>query len=128
MSPLPFQLERYATSGSLRGLQRCFKVVSLYCLKCDVSIMLHCQLCSTCYAALRIKNCSESISICIQSSHYEKYGRFPLRREATAKSTPFPISKDEWDAKEDTGKSMNNALYLVFTAVCRKAGVWLKRR
>ena len=25
---------------------------------------------------------------------------------ATAKSTPFAISKDEWNTKEDTGKSM----------------------
>ena len=23
----------------------------------------------------------------------------------------FPVSKDEWDTKEDTGKSMKNALY-----------------
>ena len=30
----------------------------------------------------------------------------PLR--AIAKSTPFPVSKDEWDTKEDTGKSMKN--------------------
>ena len=29
---------------------------------------------------------------------------------ATAKSTPFAVSKDEWDTKEDTGKSMKNAL------------------
>ena len=24
----------------------------------------------------------------------------------------FPVSKDEWDTKEDTGKSMKNALHL----------------
>ena len=30
---------------------------------------------------------------------------------ATAKSTFFVVSKDEWDTKEDTGKSMKNALY-----------------
>ena len=29
---------------------------------------------------------------------------------ATAKLTPFAVSKDEWDTKEDTGKSMKNAL------------------
>ena len=29
----------------------------------------------------------------------------------TAKSTLFAVSKDEWDTKEDTGKSMKNALY-----------------
>ena len=30
---------------------------------------------------------------------------------AIAKSTLFTVSKDEWDTKEDTGKSMKNALY-----------------
>ena len=32
---------------------------------------------------------------------------------ATAKSTLFAVSKDERDPKEDTGKSMKNALYLL---------------
>ena len=32
---------------------------------------------------------------------------------ATAKSTLFAFSKDEWDIKEDTGKSMKNALYVL---------------
>ena len=32
---------------------------------------------------------------------------------ATAKSTPFAVSEDEWDTKEDTGKSMKNALYVL---------------
>ena len=32
---------------------------------------------------------------------------------ATAKSTPFAVSKDEWDTKEETGKSMKNALYIL---------------
>ena len=31
----------------------------------------------------------------------------------TTKSTPFAVSKDEWDTKEDTGKSMKNALYVL---------------
>ena len=30
---------------------------------------------------------------------------------ATSKSTLFAVSKDEWDTKEDTGKSMKNTLY-----------------
>ena len=30
-----------------------------------------------------------------------------------AKSTLFAVSKDEWDTKEDTGKSMKNALYIL---------------
>ena len=25
----------------------------------------------------------------------------------------FPVSKEEWDTKEDTGKSMKNALYVL---------------
>ena len=33
---------------------------------------------------------------------------------AIAKSTLFAVSKDEWDTKEDTGKSMKNALYVLW--------------
>ena len=40
--------------------------------------------------------------------HYE--GK-PSR--ATAKSTLFAVSKDEWDTKGDTGKSMKNVLYIL---------------
>ena len=32
---------------------------------------------------------------------------------ATTKSTLFAVRKDEWDTKEDTGKSMKNALYVL---------------
>ena len=32
---------------------------------------------------------------------------------AIAKSTLFAVSKDEWDTKEDTSKSMKNALYVL---------------
>ena len=38
----------------------------------------------------------------------------------TAKSTPFAVSKDEWDTKEDTGKSMKNALYVLQYAKCTR--------
>ena len=31
----------------------------------------------------------------------------------TAKLTLFTVSKDEWDTKEDTGKSMKNALHML---------------
>jgi len=30
----------------------------------------------------------------------------------TTESTRFVVSKDEWDTKEDPGKSMKNALYV----------------
>ena len=34
----------------------------------------------------------------------------------TTKSIPFAFSKGEWDTKEDTGKSMKNALYILCCA------------
>jgi len=33
-------------------------------------------------------------------------------RMPTTKSTLFVVSKDEWDTKEGTGKSMKNALHV----------------
>ena len=70
-----------------------------YCLKSEVYIMLRCRLCSTCYTAVRIKNCLKStaaIKIATKKNtddfHFE--GK-PAR--ARTKSTPFPVSKDEWD-------------------------------
>ena len=39
-----------------------------------------------------------------------------------AKSTHFPVSKDEWDTKEDTGKSMKNALYVLWYAKRHMSG------
>ena len=86
-----------------------------YCLKSEVSITLCCQLCSTHYAALRVEKCSKSTSAIKVATmkntddfHYE--GK-PSR--ATAKSTSFSVSQDERDTKEDTGKFMNNALYIL---------------
>ena len=98
-----------------------------YCLKSEVSITLRCRLCSTCYTAVRIKNCSKSTSAIkiatmknTDDFHYE--GK---PSHATAKSILFAVSKDEWDTKEDTGKSMKNAF--VHTAVCQKAPLGPKR-
>ena len=34
----------------------------------------------------------------------------------TVKSILFAVSEDEWDTKEDTGKSMKNALYVLWYA------------
>ena len=86
-----------------------------YHLKSVVSITLRCRLCSTRYTAVRIKNCLKSISEIkiatmknMDDFHYE--GKPSC---ATDKLTPFAVSKDEWDTKEDTGKSMKNALYVL---------------
>ena len=52
-----------------------------------------------------------------QSTQNGKLGQFPLHREAImihyCELTPFAVSKDKWDTKEDTGKSMKNVLYVV---------------
>ena len=73
-----------------------------YCLKSEVPITLHCQLCSTCYTAVRIKNCSKSTSAIkvatMKNMDDFLYERKPSR--ATAKSTLFAVSKDEWNTKE----------------------------
>ena len=81
----------------------------------EISIMLHCQLYSTHYTALEIKYCSKSTSaikvatmINTDDFHYE---RKPSR--ATTKLTLFAVSKDEWDIKEDSGKSKKNSLYIL---------------
>ena len=86
-----------------------------YRLKSEVSITLRCRLCSTRYTAVRIKNCLKIIST-YQNSHDEKYDDFRFEGKpsrARTKSTPFPVGKDEWDTKEDTGKFMKNALYVL---------------
>ena len=82
-------------------------------LKSEVSITLRCWLCSTRYTAMRIKSCLESTSA-IKIATMKNMDGFRFKGKpshAHAKSTPFPVSKDEWDTKEDIGKSMKNALY-----------------
>ena len=87
-------------------------------LKSEVSFMLCCQLCSTCYTALQIKNCSKSTSA-IKVATKKNMDDFHYERQpscATTKSSPFTVNKDEWDTKEDTGKSMKDALYVLWYA------------
>ena len=86
-----------------------------YHLKTEVSIMLCCWLCIPCYTAVRIKNCSKSTSA-IKIATMKNTDDFHYKVKpscATAKSTLFAVSKDEWDTKEDIGKSMKNALYVL---------------
>ena len=55
--------------------------------------------------------------ICIKNSYYEKYGHFLVSQRkpscATTKLMLFTVSKDKWNTKEDTGKSLKNALHIV---------------
>ena len=86
-----------------------------YCLKSEVSITLRCWLCSTHYKAIQIKNCLKSTSA-IKIATMKNMDDFHFEGKpscARTKSTPFPVSKGEWDTKEDTGKSMKNALYVL---------------
>ena len=80
-----------------------------YRLKSEVSIMLCCRLYS------RIKNCLKSTSeikiATMTNTDDFCYGGKSLC--AIAKSILFAVSKDEWDTKEDTGKSKKNALYVL---------------
>ena len=78
--------------------------------------MLCCRLRSTRYTAVRIKNCLKStsaikIATMTNTDNFRYEEGKPSR--AIAKSTLFVVSKDEWDTKEDTGKSMKNALYVL---------------
>ena len=86
-----------------------------YRLKSEISITRHCRLCSTSYTAIRIKNCLKG-TFAIKIATMKNMDNFRFKGKppcAHAKSTPFPVSKDEWDTKEDIGKPMKNALYIL---------------
>jgi len=59
----------------------------------EVSIVVLCLRCSAHYAAVRIKNCSKSMSV-IKGSHYEKYDGVacPSYRLKLKYPFPFPVS------------------------------------
>ena len=88
-----------------------------YCLKSDeLSITLRCQL--HMFNPLHSSMSQEVFEkhLCNQNSHYKIYGRICYEGKpspATTKSTLFAVSKNEWNTKEDTVKSMKNALYVL---------------
>ena len=76
--------------------------------KSEASIMLHCV---THYIAVYQQLFKKHL--CNQNNFcYER-----RLSHATAKSTLFVVSKDEWNRNKDTGKSMNNALYILWYAI-----------
>jgi len=86
-----------------------------YHLKNQVSIMLCCQLCSTCYAAVRINKYLKSTSaIKVVTMKYTE--AISVSITCNHQINTFSVSKDEWETKEGTGKSMNNALYIPWYA------------
>ena len=95
-----------------------------YHLKSEVSNMLHCQLCSIHYTALSINNCSKSASA-IEVATMKNTDDFCYKGKpshATDKSTPFAVSQDEWDTKEDHEEC------IVHTVVCQKAPIQPKQK
>ena len=89
-----------------------------YHLKSEVSVMLRCWLCSTHHTAVQIKSCLKTTSaikiVTMKSMDNFHYEGKPSH--ATVESALFAVSKNEWDTKEDTGKSMKNALYILWYA------------
>ena len=75
-------------------------------------LALLCQLLLTGYTAVQIKNYLKSTSVIkalwkiwmISATQWKP-------SNATTKSMLFTVSKDEWNTKEDTGKSLKNTLY-----------------
>ena len=89
-----------------------------YCMKSEVSFTLRCRLCSTRYIAVQIANCVKStsaikIATMTNTDDFRYYGKPSC---AITKSTLFAVNKDEWDTEEGTGKSMKNALYILWYA------------
>ena len=92
--------------------------MSITDLKVEVAIML-------CF-----QQCSERTvrkALCNQSSNYRTYGRFPFtnvgKSSSYQKSTPWIISKQKWNIKEDKGKCMKYALYVLQYAKRHISGI-----
>ena len=64
-------------------------------------------LCLTDYTAVLIKNCSKSASVIKVATMKNMDGFHSLKKPSHA-ATHFAANKDEWDAKEDTGKSIQH--------------------
>ena len=55
--------------------------------------------------------------LCNHGSHYEKYGRLLItQRKPSRATTLFNVGKDDWNTKEDTSKSLKNALHILWYA------------
>ena len=67
----------------------------------EVSITFRCQLCSTCYKARTVQKVPLKVSTMKNTDDFCYEGKSSC---AITKPTLFAVSKDEWDAKEVTGK------------------------
>jgi len=99
-------------------LRHCVPPYINYPLKSKVSIMLCCQLCSTCYTAVWINDClkrTSAIKVATMKATDDFFFSFTNRNYhvPTSKLILFTVSKDEWDTRGAFGKSMKNALYVL---------------
>ena len=106
-----------------RNCAACTNYINYY-LKSEVSITLCCWLCSTHYTAVQIKNYFESTSA-IKIATMKNMDNLHDEGKPSCAITKlifFSVSKGEWDTKEDTGKSMKNALYVLWYAKMHLSG------
>ena len=75
----------------------------------EVSIALLCHVFSTCYTPVRIKNCLKS-TYAIKVATRKDTDNLHYAKEAIMCNHHFTVSKDEWNTKEDSGKSLKNTL------------------
>jgi len=85
-------------------------VIKAATMKTKASIALLCLLCSTHYTAVRVKKYLKNTSV-IKVATMKNTVDFSLCKGSHQMQPPlFTVSKDEWNTKEDTGKSLKNAL------------------
>jgi len=51
--------------------------------------------------------------VCFEVATMKNTDDFRYLSHATTKSMLFTVSKDEWNTKEDTGKSLKNTLHIL---------------
>ena len=77
---------------------------------------IHCPSLSAVFDSLRSSTNQELFEkhLCNKSSHYEKYGQFLIaQRKPSCATIKLTVSKDEWNTKEDTCKSLKNTLHIL---------------
>ena len=99
-------LEKYACKVATMKIWWCH--VPQLLSETEVSIALVCQL----FNLLHSKNCLKSTSVIrVANGQFLITQRKPSH--ATTKLMLFTTGKDEWNTKEDTGKSLKNALHIL---------------
>ena len=89
-----------------------------YCLTSEVSIRCVVGYVQPVTQQYEIRNCSKSISVIKTGTmkNTDNFGYEGKPSHVIVQSTLFAASKNEWDTKKDTGKSMKNALYVLWYA------------